>query len=152
MWYELGKQKFDRQKNFSREMKGIEETMLKYLGEGDIIFLAIPLSTSTRRPGQDNPMSQVSFSHFFVSREQTKNPEGVLSYKRLMGMCRWMGSHFHDWIDYNGVTFSIELLEWVQTFSEGQQTYQNVCTVGEKWLKSFQDELFKGFIRYIHRE
>ena len=22
-----------------------------------------------------------------------------------MGMCRWMGSHFHDWIDYNGVTF-----------------------------------------------
>ena len=30
-----------------------------------------------------------------------------------------MGSHFHDWIDYNGVAFSIELLEWVQTFSEG---------------------------------
>ena len=56
MWYELGKQKFDRQKNFSREMKGIEETMLKYLGKGDIIFLAIPLSTSTRRPGLDNPM------------------------------------------------------------------------------------------------
>ena len=25
-------------------------------------------------------------------------------------MCRWMGSHFHDWIDYNGVYFSIELL------------------------------------------
>ena len=21
---------------------------------------------------------------------------GALSYKRLMGMCRWMGSHFHD--------------------------------------------------------
>ena len=29
---------------------------------------------------------------------------GVLSYKRPMGMCHWMGSHFHDWIDYNGVT------------------------------------------------
>ena len=30
-------------------------------------------------------------------------------------MCRWMGSYFHDWIDYNnGVTFSIELLEWGQ--------------------------------------
>jgi len=28
---------------------------------------------------------------------------GVVSYKRLMGMSRWMGSHFHDWIDYNGV-------------------------------------------------
>ena len=24
---------------------------------------------------------------------------GVLPYKRLMGMCRWMGSHFHDRID-----------------------------------------------------
>ena len=26
-------------------------------------------------------------------------------------MCRWMGSHFHDWIDYNGVAFLVELLE-----------------------------------------
>ena len=35
-------------------------------------------------------------------------------------MCRWMGSHFHDWIDYNGVAFSIELLvlEWGGTFSD----------------------------------
>ena len=41
---------------------------------------------------------------------------GVLPYKRLMGMCRWMGSHFHDWIDYNGVTFLVELLEWGRTF------------------------------------
>ena len=24
---------------------------------------------------------------------------GVLPSKRL---CRWMGSHFHNWIDYNG--------------------------------------------------
>ena len=27
-------------------------------------------------------------------------------------MCRWMLSHFHDWIDCNGVAFSIDLLEW----------------------------------------
>ena len=27
----------------------------------------------------------------------------LLPYKRLMGMCCWMGSHFHNWIDYNGV-------------------------------------------------
>ena len=40
---------------------------------------------------------------------------GVLPYKRLMGMCRWMGSYFHDWIDYNGVAFSIEFLEWSRT-------------------------------------
>ena len=61
---------------------------------------------------------------------------GVLPYKRPMEMCRWMGSHFHDWIDYNGVVFSIELLEWGRTFSDfwdktvlliyGERTYQNV--------------------------
>ena len=43
---------------------------------------------------------------------------GVLPYKRLMGMCRWMGLHFHDWSDYNGVAFSIELLEWGHKFSD----------------------------------
>ena len=44
--------------------------------------------------------------------------EGVLPYKRLMGMCRWMRSHFHDWIDSHGVAFSIELLERGRTFSD----------------------------------
>ena len=29
-----------------------------------------------------------------------------------------MGSHFHDLIDYNGVAFSIELLEWGLTFPD----------------------------------
>ena len=33
-------------------------------------------------------------------------------------MCRWMGLRFHDWIDYNGVAFSIDLLEWGRKFSE----------------------------------
>ena len=33
-------------------------------------------------------------------------------------MRRWMVSHFHDWIDHNGVAFSIELLQWDQTFSD----------------------------------
>ena len=42
---------------------------------------------------------------------------GVLPSKRLMGMCRWMGSHFHNWIDYNGVTFLLELLEGDHTIS-----------------------------------
>ena len=41
---------------------------------------------------------------------------GGLPYKRLMGMCCCMGSHFHDWNDYNGVAFLIELLEWGRTF------------------------------------
>ena len=43
---------------------------------------------------------------------------GVLPCKRLIGMCRWMGSHFHDWSDYNGVAFSIDLLEWGRKFSD----------------------------------
>ena len=54
-------------------------------------------------------------------------------------MCRWMGSHFHDWIDYNGVAFSIALLEWGRTFSDvwGEKVlhiygYQNICIVGGK--------------------
>ena len=37
-------------------------------------------------------------------------PGGALPSNRLMGMCRWMGSHFQNWIDYNGVAFSTELL------------------------------------------
>ena len=42
---------------------------------------------------------------------------GALPSNRLMGMYCWMGSHFHGWIDYNGVAFSIELLEWGRIFS-----------------------------------
>ena len=66
---------------------------------------------------------------------------GILPDKRLMGMCSWMGSHFYDWIDYNGVAFSTELLG-VAHFRifcgktvlriYGEQTYQNVCTADKK--------------------
>jgi len=28
------------------------------------------------------------------------------------------GSHFHDWSDYNGVAFSIDLIEWGRKFSD----------------------------------
>ena len=45
-------------------------------------------------------------------------PGGLLPYKRLMGMCHWMGPHFLDWIDYNGVAFSIELLKWGRSFPD----------------------------------
>ena len=38
--------------------------------------------------------------------------EGVLPYKGLSGICHWMVSHFHNWIEYNGDAFSIDLLEW----------------------------------------
>ena len=51
----------------------------------------------------------------FLTRNKSVNHgnprgEGVLPINGLMGMCRWMGSHFHDWIDYNGVAFSTKFL------------------------------------------
>ena len=42
---------------------------------------------------------------------------GVGYFERLLGVCHWMGSHFHNWTDYNGVTFLVELLKWGRTFS-----------------------------------
>ena len=68
-------------------------------------------------------------------------------------MCRWMGSHFHGWIHYNGVAFLLELLGWNRTFlGLGDQKIQ----VGRdlKWedfyfikfnlcVNSFQDDLVK---------
>ena len=67
---------------------------------------------------------------------------GVIPKNRVLGICRGLGSHFNDWIDFYGVAFSVELLEWDRTFSDfwgktvlhiyGKQTYQSVCTVGEK--------------------
>ena len=36
-----------------------------------------------------------------------------------------MGSHFHDWIDYKGVAFSVELLEWSHIFE--------ILEVGKSW-------------------
>ena len=42
---------------------------------------------------------------------------GVHPHKRQIGICRWMGSRFHDWSDYKGVAFSIDLLEWGRKFS-----------------------------------
>ena len=44
-------------------------------------------------------------------------PGGTLPSNRLIGMCCCMGSQFHDWIDYKGVAFSRESLEWGRIFS-----------------------------------
>ena len=44
-----------------------------------------------------------------------------------MGMCIQMGWHFHDWIEYYGVAFSIELQEWGRILSGfgGQENTSN---------------------------
>ena len=64
---------------------------------------------------------------------KTSCPGEVLPYKRLTGMCRWMWSHFHDWIDYtdDGVVFSIEKIKWGRTFSVRKFFIFTERTVGE---------------------
>ena len=60
-------------------------------------------------PGNKNKWILISFLSIFwfgLARG------GALPSNRLIGICRWMGWHFCDWIDYKGVVFSIELLEW----------------------------------------
>ena len=37
--------------------------------------------------------------------ERVDRGGGVLPSSRLKCICRWIGSHFHDWIDYYGVAF-----------------------------------------------
>ena len=68
---------------------------------------------------------------------------GVLPYKRLMGMCCSMGSHFHGWIDYNGVAFSIELLEWSRTFSDFRV---------RKFFTFMVSECTRMFVLYVKSE
>ena len=45
----------------------------------------------------------------------------VLPINGLMGMCCWMGLHFHNWNDYNEEAFSTEfpaeLVEWGRKLS-----------------------------------
>ena len=83
---------------------------------------------------------------------------GVLAYKKLMGTCRWMGSHFHDWIDHNGVAFSIVTGFWARNvfiFTVSKRTRMIVLQVKstvffiqfKKWVNSFYNDLFKGLIR-----
>ena len=50
-------------------------------------------------------------------------------------MFRWMGSHFHDWIDWNGVAFSIGLLEWGRTFSDFWVYKKSLVSRDSKWSR-----------------
>ena len=60
-------------------------------------------------------------SEFKEANGPCRSPgRGVLPSKRLLGMSHWMGSHFHNWVDYNRVTILVELLdmlEWGRTLS-----------------------------------
>ena len=60
-------------------------------------------------PGNKNKWILISFLSIFCFGLAGG---GALPSNRLIGICCWMGWHFCDWIDYKGVVFSIELLEW----------------------------------------
>ena len=56
------------------------------------------------------------FHHLFTIYAQGGG--GGTPLKEANGDVPLDGSHFHDWIDYNGVAFSIESLEWGCKFSD----------------------------------
>ena len=45
------------------------------------------------------------FGYVVAYRARGAGGGGLLPSNRLMRMCCWMGSYFHDWIDYYGVVF-----------------------------------------------
>ena len=49
-----------------------------------------------------NSTNITTLQSLFVTHTITPVAGGVLPSKRLLGMCRWMGSHFHNWTDYSG--------------------------------------------------
>ena len=72
----------------------------------------VEVNKNTNRRSQYPAMWEIS-----STQDRLRGGGGVHPCNRLMGMYRWMGLHFHDWIDYNGALFSLELLEWDRTFS-----------------------------------
>ena len=85
-------------------------------------------------------------------------------------MYRWTGSHFYDWIDYNGVAFSTELLEWGRTFSDflgvrpffiftvSKRTSMSVLQIkskvffiqSKKWVNSSKKKATRLGLRKLH--
>ena len=57
------------------------------------------------------------YGRCYMVEPRVRGGGGVLPSKRLLGMCHWMGSHFQNWTNYDGVTFLVELLERGRTFS-----------------------------------
>ena len=66
-----------------------------------------------------------------------------------MGMCRWMGPHFHYWIDYNGIAFSVELLEWGQDL--GGRIFWQVGSLGiKKYRMICGTKIRVKYVFFIH--
>ena len=105
------------QRQISRHTERSATTSTKQSLYLDVTFVAdtvTPSSTSSVK-SVAAPAKQTMFYPWSVLTDRA--PGGLLLSNRLMGMCPWRGSPIHDWIDYNGVAFSIALLEWGCTFS-----------------------------------
>ena len=51
--------------------------------------------------GLSDPLYKLTIWEIYIicAKSTTRGRGGaLLPYKRLMGMCLWMGSYFHDWI------------------------------------------------------
>ena len=79
------------------------DSRIKYNTRGQKIRIAVyvygfvgldgPVRRSDSR-GENRGMGARDSGNITIN---SKGPEGVLPYKRLMGKCRWMGSNFHHW-------------------------------------------------------
>jgi len=68
------------------------------------ILTRTKFNTRGIKHGQLSRLFKSSWNQFW-GRGNTPRRGGALPINGLMGMCRWMGSQFHDWTDYNGVAF-----------------------------------------------
>ena len=110
-----------------RVMTGIAKVIVSFFRKGEEVAIErhrsrVPVDKEAHRGVSE---LKKHLTEFLGLKEPGGGGGGLLPYKRLMGMCRWMGSHFHNWIDYNGVAFSIQLLEWGRTFWDfwGEKLY-----------------------------
>ena len=98
-------------------MAVVEDSWIRLSGTSKPMVALILKKAILMRQGKDNVVFNGPTWELQSPVRFSKNRGGVLPFKSLTRMCRWMGSHFHDWSDYNGVAFSMELLEWGRKFS-----------------------------------
>ena len=78
-----------------------------------------------------------TFSGFRVHNAMTPGGGGgaALTSNGLLGMCRWMGSHFHDSTEYNGVAFSSIFNKVTRMGSYFFGTLRVRKSFAQKWLR-----------------
>ena len=97
----------------------------------------IPRSTPRGFNGCIVVMFELQWFHCNILGLRLKShPGGGTIGRVLMGMCRWMGSHFHHWIDHNRVVFSIALLERAKQRKDRYLWLTYRRCLGKRYLKT----------------